>query len=220
MPDYQYIIKDNTVQVENHEHELTVLDFGNWESGKICYYKSLLAHRRDMEYAEAYLKQMFFCDSTSLVDGALINSAIQLLIKCFTNPSGKGRSKLDEVKVFRTFAQKIGEVDFTRQFSQYYDARNHVISHDQMNFTENIIGLVVNSTDGSAEDIAELTIRTGYLYKQNQETLLRMVQVVLKYLDEQIIGLKQSLLEEYNGLPGKPDLTKICCENIPIAKSW
>lgn len=35
-----------------------------------------------------------------------------------------------------------------------------------------------------------------------------------------IIGLKQALLEAYNGLPGKPDLTKICCENIPIAKSW
>ena len=108
MPDYQYTIRDNTVQVENHEHELTVLDFGNWESGKIGYYKSLLAHKRDMEYAEAYLNQMFFGDSTSLIDGALINSAIQLLIKCFTNPSGKGRSKLDEVKVFRTFAQKIG----------------------------------------------------------------------------------------------------------------
>ncbi len=64
MPDYQYIIKDNTVQVENHEHVLTVLDFGNWESGKICYYKSLLAHKSDMKYAEAYLKQMFFSDDT------------------------------------------------------------------------------------------------------------------------------------------------------------
>ena len=220
MPDYQNIIKDNTVQVENHEHVLTVLDFGNWESGKICYYKSLLAHKSDMKYAEAYLKQMFFSDDTSLIDGALINSAIQLLIKCFTNPSGKGRRKLDEVKVFRTFAPKIGEVDFTRQFSQLYDARNHVISHDQINYTENLIGLVVNSTDGSAEDIAELTIRTGYLYKQNQETLLRMVRVVLKYLDEQIIELKQSLLEKYNSLPKKPDLTKFCCENTPVAKSW
>ena len=35
-----------------------------------------------------------------------------------------------------------------------------------------------------------------------------------------IIGLKQALLEAYNGLPGKPDVTKICCENIPIAESW
>ena len=95
-----------------------------------------------------------------------------------------------------------------------------MISHDQINFIENIIGLVVSSTDGSAEDIAELTIRTGYLYKQNQETLLRMVHVVLKYLDEQIIGLKLSLLEEYNDVPEKPALNRIFCENIPISTAW
>lgn len=50
------IIKDNTVHVIGKKDELTIFDFGSWESGKIGYYKSLLAHKRDMEYAEAYMK--------------------------------------------------------------------------------------------------------------------------------------------------------------------
>lgn len=217
MPDYKFTIKNNTVQVVNH-NEMTVLDFGNWESGKIGYYKSLLAHKKDMEYAETYLNQMFLDENTSIIDGALINSAIQLLVKCFSNPSGKGRRQLDEIRVFRTFAKKIGEDDLTRQFSQFYEARNHVISHDQSDFSENIIGLVVNPSSGFAEDIAEFTIRTGYLYKKNQEILLRMVHVVLKYLDEQIMGLKQILLNEYNSLTEKPNLKKICinCDHYAI----
>ena len=214
MPKYRYTIKDNTVSVIEHESELTVLDFGNWESERIIYYRSLLAHKRDMEYAEAYLNQ------TSLIDGSLINSSIQILIKCFSNPSGKGRHKLDETKVFRTFAKKIGEEDLTRQFSQFYTARNKVISHDQLNFSENVIGLVVNPTTGIAEDVAEITVRTGYLYKQNQELLLKMVHIVLKYLDDQIMGLKQTLLKEYNGLTEKPDLNNIRCESIPMATAW
>lgn len=220
MPKYQYTIKDNTVSVIEHENELTVLDFGNWKNERISYYRSLLAHKRDMEYAEAYLNQMFFGESTSLIDGALINSSIQILVKCFSNPSGKGRHKLDETKVFRTFAKKIGEEDLTRQFSQFYTARNKVISHDQLNFYENVIGLVVNPANGIAEDIAEITIRTGYLYKQNQELLLKMVHIVLKYLDDQIMGLKQSLLKEYNGLAEKPNMDQVFCENIPVATAW
>ncbi len=95
-----------------------------------------------------------------------------------------------------------------------------MISHDQLNFSENIIGLVVNPTTGIAEDVAEITVRIGYLYKQNQELLLKMVHIVLKYLDEQIMGVRQTLLKEYNGLTEKPDLNNIRCESIPMATAW
>lgn len=220
MSDYQYTISGNTVQVIGHEGDLIVLDFGNWESGKISYYRSLLAQKRDMEYAEAYLNQMFFGESTSLIDGALINSAIQLLVKCFSNPSGKGRPNLSVNKVFRTYAKSIGEEDLTRQFSQFQEARNEVISHDQRDYSENIIGLVVDSLNDHAEDIVELTIREGFLYRQNHEILLRMVHVVLKYLNSQIEGIKRSLIEEYNQMPEKPYLGRIICKNIPMATAW
>lgn len=220
MCEYQYTVMDNTIQVLGHEDELSVLDFGNWENGKIKYYRSLLAHQSDMEYAEAYLNQMFFNEDTSLIDGALINSAIQLLIKSFSNPSGKGRRKLDEKIIFRKFARSIGEGDLTRQFSQFYNARNNVISHDQLNYAENIIGLVVNPVNGSAEDIAEIIVRTRYLYKQNQVLLLKMVHIVQKYLHFQIEGLKKSLIEEYNKLSEKPNLARIVCEDVQMSTAW
>ena len=124
MSDYHYTIKDNTIQVIDKKQELTVYDFGNWQAERVSRYRGLLALKKDMEYAEAYLNQMFFGESTSLIDGALINSSIQLLVKCFSNPSGDGRPNLDSTKVFRTFAKSIGEEDLTKQFSQFYYARN------------------------------------------------------------------------------------------------
>lgn len=197
-----------------------VYDIALWQPEKVKYYRSLLAQKRDMDYANAYLNQMFFGESTSLIDGALINSAIQLLVKCFSNPSNKGRKCLDSKKVFRTYAQKIGEEGLTKQFAQFYHARNTVISHDQVNYDENIVGLAVHVDSEIAKDIAELTIRTGYLYAQNQKILLRMVKVVSNYIDEQITELRQKFIDEYNGASGKPVLRVVSCENIPMATAW
>lgn len=220
MSNYSYEIKDNTVIVRSHEQEYTIHDFGRWESKKVEYYRALLAQRRDVEYAEAYLNQMFLQESTTLIDGALINSAIQLIVRCFSNPKGKGRPNLNSDKVFRTFAMNIGEEDLTKPFSQFYDARNTRLSHDQMDFKENIIGLTIDTSTGVALDVAELTIRTGYLYAQNQKLLLRMTNVLLKYINEQIVGLKKFLIEEYNKADTKPFLNKVVCANIPMATSW
>ena len=47
-----------------------------------------------------------------------------------------------------------------------------------------------------------------------------MVHIVLKYLDEQIMGVRQTLLKEYNGLTEKPDLNNIRCESIPMTTAW
>ncbi len=220
MTAYQYTIKDNSVQVIGHERELVVYDFDNWKKDIIMRYRALLSMKKDVEYAEAYLKQMFFNEDTSLIDGALINSAIQLLVKCFSNPSGKGRPSLNVNKVFRTYAKSIGEEDFTKQFFQFYNARNEVISHDQSEFLENIIGLTVNPSTGLAVDIAEITLRKGFLYKQNHEILLRMVHVLLDYLQSQIEEIRKSLIEIYNDLSEKPDFNIVFCENIPMATAW
>ena len=220
MTDYKYIIKNNTVLTVDHEHELLVYDFGEWMQKKVLHYRALLAMKRDMEYAEAYLKQMFFDNSTSLIDGALINSAIQLLVKCFSNPSGKGRPNLNVNKVFRTYAKSIGEEDLTKQFYGFYYVRNEVISHDQRDYSKNIIGLTVNCETNLAEDIAEITFRSGFLYKQNQELLLRMVHIVLHYLKTRITAIKESLIKNYNDCSEKPELDIIVCEDIPMSRAW
>lgn len=220
MTDYKYIIKNNTVLTVDHEYELLVYDFGSWMQKTVLHYRALLAMKRDVEYAEAYLKQMFFDKGTSLIDGALINSAIQLLVKCFSNPSGKGRPNLNVNKVFRTYAKSIGEEDLTIQFYEFYNARNEVISHDQRDFSKNIIGLTVNCKTSLAEDIAEITVRSGYLYKQNQELLLRMVHIVLHYLKTKITEIKDSLIKNYNDSSEKPELGIIVCEDIPMSNAW
>ena len=220
MGKFNYTIADNTVKVAGFEDALTVLDLSTWKPEIINYYRALLGHRRDLEYAEAYLNQMFFQADTSLIDGALINSAVQLLVKCFSNPSNMGRCCLDRTKVFRKHAEAIGEKDLTGLFSQFYDARNTVICHDQYNYKENIVGMVVNKTTGIAEDIADLTIRTGYLYKQNQQNLLRLVKITLDYVANHIGKLKNKRMTEYNESFGKPELHEITCENIPKATSW
>lgn len=220
MSDYQYTIEDNTVQVVGHEHEMLVCDMSSWEPEKTNRYRTLLAHKKDMEYAQAYLNQMFLKTDTTLIDGALINAAIQLLVKCFSNPSQKGRRKLDSKKVFRSFAKRIGEDDLTSQFDQFYRARNKVLSHDEHDFKENIVGLVVDQRTGAAVDMAEITIRTHYLFAENQKLLLRLVSIVLAYLDDQMETLKALLITDFNSERDKPELRSIICENVPISTAW
>lgn len=220
MSRYQYEIKDNTVSVIGAEKEVIVYDIESWKPEIVSYYRSLLAQRQDMEYAKEYLNQMFFQQDTSLIDGALINSAIQLLVKCFANPQENGRRRLDVQKVLCKYSKKMGEVDLTKQFGQFYTARNKVISHDELDFKTNIVGLAVNKSSGMAEDIAGLTLRTGYLYAQNQKILLRMVNVVSSYINDQLSGLDMRLIEEYNKEKHKPHLSTIACANIPMGNAW
>lgn len=220
MKKYNYTVADNTIKAIGFEGSIRVFDLSSWNPNIINYYRALLAHKRDLEYAEAYLNQMFFDTGTSLIDGALINSAIQILVKCFSNPSNRGRRCLDSTKVFRKHAESIGEKDLTALFANFYDARNMVICHDQYNYKESIVGLAVNKTTGNAEEIADLTVRTGFLYKQNQENLLRLIRVTLSYVSSQIEELQSKLISEYNEAPIKPNLQEVVCENITIAIAW
>lgn len=220
MNQYSYTIADNTVKAVGYEDAITVCDLSSWEPEMINYYRALLAHKRDLEYAEAYLNQMFFETDTSLIDGALINSAVQLLVKCFSNPSNMGRRHLDSIKVFRRYAKTIDEPDLTGLFSKFYAARNTVIAHDQVNYRENIVGLAVETATGRAVDIAGLTVRTGYLYKKNQEILLRLTKVAKGYVEDQIEKLRKQLINKYNGADCEPELCEIVCENIPMGTAW
>lgn len=113
MNNYPYTIKDNTIQVVGYEKKIAVFDISKWKPENLNYYGTLLEQKRDMDYAKAYLNQMFFRSDTSVIDGTLINSAMQLLIKCFTNPSNKGRRCLEHKMVFGTYAKQIGEQDLT-----------------------------------------------------------------------------------------------------------
>ena len=121
-------------------------------------------------------------------------------------------------KVFRTYAQSIGEEDLTNQFSQFYNARNKVIIHDQDEYCRNIVGLVVSHSTGVAENVAEITLRTRYLYKQNQQLLLKMVNVVLRYLPCQIDAVREKLLAEYNKLEVNSNLSTVVCEDVIVNK--
>jgi len=64
--------------------------------------------------------QMFFTPDTVLIDGALINMSIQLLIRWFTKLGKNDRIKFDESKVFKTYAIEIGELDLSRTYLQFY----------------------------------------------------------------------------------------------------
>ena len=65
---------------------------------------------------------MFFQKDTTLIDGALINSAIQLLIRCFSNPRNKGRGCLNSNEVFRTYKMHWAAHGQTAAEKIYYSA--------------------------------------------------------------------------------------------------
>ncbi len=220
MSNYQYQVVDGKMLIQDSDLQCVIYDLKENFPQFSERYRALLAQKHDMKYAEAYLNQMFFGTDTTLIDGALINSAIQLLIRCFTNPQNKGRQCFDVNKVFKKFVKEIDEEDLTQQFKQFYDARNQVLAHDQINHTENMIGLVVDKNKEIAIDITSLTIRTGYLYKQNQVLLKRMISIVQRYIDFQLKAIEDIIMNEYNQLEKKPDLNEFKCPTVPIATSW
>ena len=163
---------------------------------------------------------MFFREDTSLIDGALINSAIQLLVKCFASQNKNGRRPLNSNRVFVKHAKKMGECDLSKQYAQFYNARNQTLSHDQHNFKENIVGITVDLKNNTAEEIVAFTVRTGYLYKENQQLLLRLINVVQSFLEEQKIEIENMIVDEFNKLSPRPSLNVLKCENVPISVAW
>lgn len=219
MSKYQYRLISGKLHVINCDIPLVILDLKNEIPEFTGYYRTLLAHKRDMEYAKEYLKQMFFQKDTTLIDGALINSAIQLLIRCFSNPRNKGRGCLNSNKVFRTYAISQGKEDMTKQFTQFYSARNQVIAHDQVEHNENIIGLAIDRAIGNCVDVTSLTIRTTYMYQQNKDILMKLIDLVDSYVGHQLEMIELKMIEKYNSMDVKPSLSEIET-TIPATTSW
>lgn len=218
MPTYEYYVSNEVIKVLNHESEYTVYDLGMWREEIVNRYRCLLAHKWDLKRAKAYLDQMFFEIDTSLIDGALINSAIQLLFRCFANRRDNGRINLDPKKVFRKYAKDLGEEDYWIQYQQFANNRNKVIAHDQSDYKHGIVGITVNDLSGLAEDVVGFSISTGYLYKENQELLLHMIYIASRYVEDQLESVKKLLIEEYN--VDKPDFNCILKTTISKFNVW
>ena len=90
----------------------------------------------------------------------------------------------------------------------FYNARNKVISHDELNYMNNIVGITINNS-GNACDITELTVSTHYVYERNKKLLLRLIHVAIEYCSEQLNGMKNQLIEKYNAIFPKPVLPEI-----------
>lgn len=220
MDEFNYIMVGNRYYVEGRENNYIVYNLGEYCPELARQYRIMMAHKHDLDRAYACLEQMFFNPDTSLIDDALINTAIQLLVKCFSNPSNKGRKNLDYVKIFRIFAKSIGEDDLTQHFSKFYHARNEVVSHDQAGFNENLIGITIDIDQNIAVDIMDITVRTTYLYKQNQILLKRIISIAQKYVSLQLDQIKQKLIEWYNANDDIITLSPFEIPNDERFNSW
>lgn len=208
MNTFEYEVTDAGYCVKVPYSEYEVLELIDFEPSLTGRYKQLIAQKHDLDRAKACLEQMFFSNDTALIDGALMNTAIQLLVRCFTKSGASDRLKFDEQKVFKKFALDIGESDMLRTYLQFYQARNKVISHDELNYSNNIVGLTVNP-DGVACDITHLTVSTRYVYKKNKDLLLRLISIASQYCELQIASVRDRLIEKYNQIEPKPALDKI-----------
>lgn len=219
MKKLQYEFTGENFVVKDCDEQFLILEIEGFEIDLTKRYRELLSQKHDLERAVAYLDQMFFQKDTTLIDGALINSAIQLLIRCFTHTSKDDRLKFDSTKVFRAFAQSIGEVDLTDKFDQFYNIRNKVLSHDELNYHNNIVGITIDS-QGVAQDIAQITVSTTYVYKENRDLLKRLLNVAQNYAEEQLSAVEQILIDKYNECVPKPKLSPIDPKKLGSLNSW
>lgn len=223
MSSHKYEIKNGEYYVKGDEKGVfNVYSLNDWDSPLIIRYKSFLAHKEDLKYANAYLEQMFFAENngTTLIDGALINSAIQLLIKCFTNGEGKGRAQLNYKRVFVTYAKAKCEDDLEKIYLQFYKARNKSIVHDENDYADSIIGLTVNMETGRAEELAALIVRRRYLYKQNRDLLKKILDVTRSYVDEQLETMENKIIQMYERGEYMGEMRIMKCGELQLSNCW
>jgi hypothetical protein len=218
--DDQYVVIDD----KDNKYKIYQIDDSNLDGFQRLFnsYLSLLASEHDLTYARAYIDQMFFSENTTLIDGALINSAIQLLVKCFTNPGGKGRSQLDEKKVFDKYAQSTGRESYIKQYYDLYNARNRSLAHDDSDYKDNMVGITVDTRDCKPVEIAYINVRRKFLYKQNADILKVMIVIALEFINEQKQQIENKLLEHYRAKPFSEILQyKILeCKGIESFNCW
>lgn len=223
----QYNITNNQYKViedKDNRYKVYQIDESNLGElqGLFNNYVSLLANENDLTYARQYIDQMFFSDGTTLIDGALINSAIQLLIKCFTNGTGKGRSQLDARKVFDRFARDTGRASYIKQYNDFYNIRRRTLAHDENDFKDNIVGLTIDTQLCRPVDIAYIKVRRKFLYKQNANILKEMLTIALEFIGIQKQVLENKLIEHYSAIP----ISEIShyhllnCKGIELSNSW
>lgn len=205
---FEYEITKNGYEIKEEKSQYKVLELENFEPVLTLRYKELLAQKHDLDRAEACLKQMFFSKASTLIDGTLMNTAIQLLVRCFTKSGINDRIKFDENKVFKNYALQIGESDLSQTYLQFYNARNKVISHDELNYSNNVVGITVDADDVAC-DITHLTVATRYVYEKNRDLLLRLITIASKYCDIQLDKVKLLLIDKYNEMECKPILAPI-----------
>ena len=140
----KYEVTDNGYCAIAPNGNYKVCEIIDFETVLTTRYQELLSQKHDLNRATAFLDQMFFKEDTSLIDGALINTAIQLLVRCFTKSGNNDRMRFDEIKVFKKYAMQNGEEDLSEIYLKFYNARNKVISHDELNYTNNIVHLNQN----------------------------------------------------------------------------
>ena len=224
---FDYEIKDDHYAVigdEECKYKVYQIDDSNLGGiqGLFNRYLSLLANEHDLNYAEAYIDQMFFQIDTSLIDGALINSAIQLLVKCFTNPTGKGRSQLNAKKVFEIFTQNTGRINYLKQYTDFYDVRRRSLAHDDSDFKDNMVGITVDTQNCIPVEIAYIRVRRRFLYKQNADILKEMIKITLEYINVEKQQIEKKLVEHFNAKPFSEisDYELLGRKGIELSNCW
>ncbi|WP_339279457.1 hypothetical protein NYE40_05235 [Paenibacillus sp. FSL W8-1187] len=165
--------------------------------GTLIRYQSLLASEHDLIYSRAYIDQMFYTVDSTLIDGALINSAIQLLVKCFSNPGGKGRSQIDAKQVFDSFAKSIGKNSYLKQFNDLRDIRNRTLAHDEGDFRDSKVGITVDVYTQKPVEIAQVYMRRKFLYKENAVILRDMITIAVEYISDQKQKIEKIMMDHY-----------------------
>jgi len=89
----------------------------------------------------------------------------------------------------------------------------------EVEHNENIIGLAIDRAIGNCVDVTSLTIRTTYMYQQNKDILMKLIDLVDSYVGHQLEMIELKMIEKYNSMDVKPSLSQIET-TIPATTSW
>lgn len=203
---YEFSVEKNTgkMKIDNLPEGVRVLYVPRDNKDDRCI--SYILHEEDLLYCIFYLDKALKTEDT-IIKEALFESALIRYIKCFTS-SKSGRKQLNENVVYKNYSGD--PIGCHRKFKQI---RDWYIAHDQQNFMNMKMGIVVNGNDNVLGAFCPPQ-NLSFLHDDNINMLLTMCAYALKYVRE----IRDMELEVVHNKYISLDAKEV--NKLPEMKSW
>lgn len=205
----KYKISNNRYYIESPKEGMKMYYIEKGPEKLVKRLKSFLGHKLDLIKGKTNIKWILEDQNPygkEYVNQILIDSTIQLLIKCYSSTKNNGRIQLNSNQVFNNFSnQKDHLIEY---FNLYKDQRNQIISHDEKNYLDHQLYIVLNDL-GEVNDLRLIGKHMHFFTEDTIRILSDLLDISINYCNEQINKVKEKIKQEFKNNKSEFKLVEI-----------